>query len=136
MLASWWGGIAAFGRHLLGLATGQVSIYGVIALVGLVALAAGIALAWRQRVPQAWRMLAVGVIASLAPIAVGIAGNILGWVGMLFAVLAGFILMLVGTWIVASAADRRLPVWLLGLFATALMLCAAESAGSFISLSA
>ena len=135
MLASWWGGIAAYGQHLYLLVTGHASIYGIVAALGLVALAAGILLAWRQRVPQARRMIVVGVIASLAPIAVNVAGNVLGWVGMLFAVLAGFILMLVGTWIVANVADRRLPVWLLGLFATALMICASESVGAFVSLS-
>jgi hypothetical protein len=134
MLASWWGGIAAYGQHLWALLTGHVSVYGVIAALGLIALAAGVAMAIRQRVPQAWRMLAVGIVASLAPIALAIANNILGWLGMLFAVLAGAIILLVATWSVSIIADRRLPVWLLGLFATAIMICAAESAGAFVAL--
>ena len=97
------------------LASGSISVLTVIPAVGLLLLVIGVPLAilWREK--QAVWLLPPLVASLLAPVALGIADGMMGWFGMLFALVIGGIGLLVWVLIVAGNATRRLPVALAGL---------------------
>jgi hypothetical protein len=131
---TWWSAISGYFLAALAVFQGDTSALTVIALAGLVCLIVGAALLLLWRVRHASRVLWLIAAAILSPVAVSLSNTILGWLGMLFAVLAGAIFLIVGTAVFAGQADRRIPVWLLGLFAMALSIYCATVGGAFVSL--
>jgi hypothetical protein len=131
---TWWSAISGYFLAALAVFRGDTSALPVIALAGLVCLAVGVALVLLWRVKHASRALWLVAAAVLTPVAISLSNTILGWLGMLFAVLAGAIFLIVGTAVFARQADRRVPVWLLGLFSMALAVYCATVGGAFVSL--
>lgn len=131
---NWWSTVLSFLIAPASLLGGSFQPLSVVATLGLTCLLVGTGLAIIWRVTQAWWLLFAAVVALLTPTVIGFANSVLGWMGMLFAVLAGAIYFIVQTAVIASGADRRLPVWLIGV-ALALFsgYCAAVS-GAFVSL--
>ena len=97
------------------LASGAAGVLTVLPAVGLLLLAIGVVLAilWREK--QAMWLLPPLVASLLAPVALIVADGMMGWFGMLFALVVGSIGLLVWVLIVAGNATRRLPVVLAGL---------------------
>jgi hypothetical protein len=131
---TWWSAISGYFLSALAVFRGDTSALPVIALAGLACLVIGIALLLLWRVKHAMRTVWLVVAAILAPVAISLSNAILGWLGMLFAVLAGAIFLIVGTAVFATDADRRLPVWLIGIFAMTLAVYCATVGGAFVSL--
>lgn len=131
---TWWSAISGYFVAALAVFHGDTGALPVIALIGVVCLILGVALVLAWRVKHAARTIWLVVAALLAPIAISLSNSILGWLGMLFAVLAGAIFLIVGTAIFANNADRRIPIWLIGLFAMALAFYGATVGGAFVSL--
>ena len=97
------------------LASGTTNVLTVLPALGLLLLALGVGLAalWREK--QALWLLPPLAASLLAPVALYIADGMMGWFGMLFALVIGSIGLLVWVLIVAGNATRRLPVVLTGL---------------------
>ena len=136
LFATWWAAVSAYFATAASVFSGHLEPLPLLALLGLVLLIAGIALliAWRvKRITGLWWL---AVTAALTPVAVSLANGILGWVGMLGAVLAGAIILVVGTALVGNNADRRLPVWLVGLFLIDFSYFCALAGGAFAALNA
>lgn len=132
---NWWSTVLSFFAAPASLLGGNFPPLPVVATLGLACLLIGIGLAVTWRVTQAWWLLIAAAIAALTPLVIGFANSVLGWMGMLFAVLGGAVYFLVQTAVIANGADRRLPVWLIGIaIAMFAAFCAAVS-GAFISLS-
>jgi hypothetical protein len=128
---TWWAAISGFVLAALSVLRGDLNPLSIVALAGIVCLVAGVILLLVWRVRHAARAIALIVAALLSPIGVGVANGILGWLGMLFAVLAGALFLVIGTAIIASNADRRLPVWLIGAFSILLATYCAAVGGAF-----
>lgn len=136
LFATWWAAVTGYFAAAASVFTGHLEPVPLLALLGLVCLASGLTLliAWRvRRVTGLWWL---AVAAVLAPVAVALANSILGWVGMLGAVLAGGIILVVGTAVVGNSAERRLPVWLVGLFLIDFSYFCALAGGAFVALNA
>ena len=136
LFATWWSAVTGYFATAASVFSGHLEPLPLLALLGLVLLIAGIALliAWRvKRITGLWWL---AVTAALTPVAVSLANGILGWVGMLGAVLAGAIILVVGTALVGINADRRLPVWLVGLFLIDFSYFCALAGGAFAALNA
>ena len=133
---NWWPTVVAFFAAPLSLLAGDPKPLAVVATLGLASLLVGVTLAIIWRVTQAWWLLIAAAVAAMSPIIVGFANSILGWMGMLFAVLAGAIYFLVNTAVLASGADRRLPIWLIGIGMILFAAYGAAVAGAFVSLAA
>ncbi len=114
LVTSWQSVVSAFFAAPLALAEGRVSHFSVIPTLGLVLLAAGLILAviWREK--QARWLLPPLVVTALSPVVLGFFDIILGWIGLLFAIFVGVILLLVWIGTIAADATRRLPIWLIG----------------------
>ncbi|HVY51235.1 MAG TPA: hypothetical protein VHA07_06685 [Devosia sp.] len=131
---TWWSAVSGYFIAAMAVFRGDVGALPVIALAGLVCLVAGVALIVLWKVRHAARTLWLVAAALLSPLAIALSNSILGWVGMLFAVLAGAIFLVVGTAVFAGNADRRIPVWLIGAFSMALAAYCATVGGAFVSL--
>jgi hypothetical protein len=134
LLQTWWTAVSGYFATAAALASGDASTLPLLAAAGIVALVIGIVLlvAWRvKRIGMLWWLV---VATLLTPIVIMAANSILGWLGMLFAVLGGAIVLLVGTTVTANNAERRLPVWLVGLFLIDFAFFAALIGGAFVSL--
>ncbi|HEV2514708.1 MAG TPA: hypothetical protein VGV07_05635 [Devosia sp.] len=122
IFGSWWPTVSSYLVGPLALAGGTVSPFSVIPTVGFALLALGViaALAWREK--QAVWVIGPTIAAALTPVILAI-GNILGgWFVVIFALVIGTVGLLLWTGIIAGDATRRLPVWLLGLFAVSFVL--------------
>src|SRR5262245_58375461 len=104
---TWWSAISGFVAAALSVFHGDPSALPIIALVGIVCLIVGAALVVVWRVKHAARSGWLIAAALLSPVAISISNSVLGWLGMLFAVLAGAIFLVVGTAVFANGADRR-----------------------------
>jgi hypothetical protein len=134
LFQTWWAAVSGYFATAASLVTGNVTILPLLAAAGIVALIIGVALliAWRvKRIGLLWWLV---VATLLSPIIIFAANGILGWLGMLFAVLGGAIVLLVGTTVTANNAERRLPVWLVGLFLMDFAFFAAYLGNAFASL--
>ena len=130
----WWTALSGYFITSASVLSGHFEPLPLLALFGVLCLAVGLVLllAWRvRRIAGLWWL---AVAAALAPVAVSLADRILGWVGMLAAVLAGAIILIVGTAIVGKTAERRLPVWLVGAFLVDFAYFCALTGGAFVAL--
>lgn len=136
LFQTWWTAFSGFFGAAASLATGSFTPLPILAALGIVAGVAGVILIALWRVKRVNGLIVLFVAALLAPIAISLAEGILGWVGMLFAVLAGAIILIVGVAVIANNADRRVPVWLFGLFLIDFAFFSALFGGAFASLTA
>jgi predicted membrane channel-forming protein YqfA (hemolysin III family) len=107
------------------LASGQMQPVPIIATVGILCLIAGLILCIRWREKRAVWMLALIVCAALTTAVIELAQSVLGWLGIGFVIAVGAIMLPILTHLVAQDASRRLPVWLIGVFAYSLFACLA-----------
>jgi hypothetical protein len=123
LVATWWLGISASALASVVVLTGNFNPLALAAIAGALCLLAGaaLAIAWREK-PALWMALIV-LFATLSPVVLGLAHRMLGWFGADFAIAAGAVLLLLATALVANAATRRTPVWLLGASAGLLAVC-------------
>jgi hypothetical protein len=113
-VAQWWSMASAFFSAPAALAHG--SFHALLPLAGLLSLLAGVALAIRWREKQAAWLVLPAIVGALAPLALQLAFDILGWLGLGFALVLGFLGVALWIQLVASDATRRLPVYMIGLF--------------------
>ena len=97
------------------LSGGEVSALTILPTISLSLLAVGVllAIAWREK--QVLWLLPPLVASLFSPVVLAFADGMMGWFGMLFALVIGSIGLLVWVLIVAGNATRRLPVVLTGL---------------------
>ena len=117
IFGSWWPTISSYLAGPLALAGGTVTPFTVIPSVGFALLLLGLiaSFAWREK--QAVWVIGPVIAAALTPVVLAI-GNILGgWFVVIFALVVGMVGLLIWIGIISGDATRRLPVWLLGLFA-------------------
>ncbi|KQU97498.1 hypothetical protein ASC89_19625 [Devosia sp. Root413D1] len=128
LFGSWWPTISSYLAGPPALIGGTVTPFTVIPTVGFALLLLGIlaAILWREK--QALWVIGPIVAAALTPVILAI-GNILGgWFVVMFALVIGAVGLLLWTGIISGDAARRLPVWLLGLFAVNFVVyCTARS---------
>lgn len=134
LLTTWWSSFSGYFVAAASVLTGNFQPLPLLAALGIVFAVVGIGLAVAWRVTQALRLLVLLVAALLTPLVIISANHILGWLGMLFAVLGGAIILLVGTGVIANGADRRLPIWLIGIFLILFAGISASLGGAFYSL--
>ena len=128
IFGSWWPMVSSYFAGPLSLALGTVSPFTVIPTVGFVLLLLGIiaAVAWREK--QAVWVVGPIVAAALTPVVLAISNILGGWFVVIFALVIGVVGLLLWIGIIAGDATRRLPVWLVGLFAVSFVLyCTAVS---------
>jgi hypothetical protein len=112
-LATWWSSLLAFLAAPLGLLS--LDTLALIPALGIVFGLVGIYLAVTLREKQSVWLLPPFVLATLAPVIIYIAEDVMGWVGMSFVMFVGLICLVIWISILAHDATRRLPVWLIGL---------------------
>lgn len=115
-LATWWSVTSAYLAAPAAALNTPFQPLALVPVVGILCLVVGLALALRWRQRQALWMIAPGIIALLTPITITLAFDILGWVGLGFMVIAIGLGMLIWIGVIASDADRRRSIWLLGFF--------------------
>ncbi|MEO6395842.1 MAG: hypothetical protein ABIO40_08025 [Devosia sp.] len=133
-MQSWLTTVLSFFVAPASLIRGDIQLLPIVATLGLACLLVGVTLAIAWHVSQAWWLVIAAIVASVTPITIGFSNSVLGWMGMLFAVLGGAIFFLVNTAVIASGSDRRLPIWLIGVALTIFAYYTAAIAGAFISL--
>lgn len=116
LFAAWSAGTKGSAAELFWLLSGNIGPAGVVAAIGAICLVVGLALSIAWRETQALWMLPIVLLASLAPVAVGLASHLAGSLGVVFAILAGALILLLVTVLIANDATRRLPIWLIGAF--------------------
>lgn len=134
LVDTWWNALSGFVLAALGVFGGDLTALPLMALIGIACLIAGIVLLFAWRVKRALRALLLVAAAILAPVAMSLANAIVGPLGVLFAVLAGALFLVVGTAVFANSADRRLPIWLIGAFSILLAAYCAIAGGAFQDL--
>lgn len=115
-VAQLWSMGSAYFAAPLNLFSNGFQAHALVPIVGLVSLIAGVVLAIRTREKQAVWTVLPALAGLLAPFALDVAFNVLGWVGLGFAVIFGFFAVTLWIHIIASDATKRLPVWLIGIF--------------------
>lgn len=117
IFGSWWPMVSSYFAGPLALASGSVNAFSIVPTLGLVSLVLGLILAavWREK--QAIWVVGPILASAVTPVILAI-GNILGgWFVVIFALIIGAVALLLWIGVIAADATRRLPVWLLGLFA-------------------
>lgn len=128
LFGSWWPMVSSYFAGPFMLAAGTVSPFSIVPTVGLALLALGLifAVVWRER--QAVWVIGPVVAAALTPVVLAIANILGGWFVVIFALIIGAVCLLLWIGVISGDATRRLPVWLLGLFALSFVLfCAVVS---------
>jgi heme O synthase-like polyprenyltransferase len=120
-LEKWLDAASAYVRAPADLASGQVSVLSIVPTLGMLCALAGIALALVRRERQALWMIPLLLLAAATPSVLRLTHGLVGWFGMLFAILVGAVMLLLATGVVASDASHRLPVWLLSGFAFSML---------------
>jgi hypothetical protein len=117
IFGSWWPMVSSYFGGPLALAAGTISPFSIVPTVGLALLALGVilALAWREK--QAVWVIGPIVAAAMTPVVLAIANILGGWFVVIFALVIGAVGLLLWVGVISGDATRRLPVWLLGLFA-------------------
>lgn len=113
--SSWWAMTSAYLTSPMGLLSGSVTPAALISGVGIVLLLAGLVVAVVRPEKQVMWLLPPLVLTLITPLVLGFFRGMIGWVGVMFALLVGVITLLIWTGVLAGDARRRLPVWLLGL---------------------
>ena len=134
VISDWWVAVSGYFTDAASVLTGHVQLLPLGAALGLVCLVAGVLWLVLGRIRHAMRVIWLLAAAILAPVAITLSNSILGWLGMLFAVLAGAIFLVVGTTVIANGADRRVPVWLIGVFSALFAYYCATVGGAFLAL--
>ena len=134
LVESWWSAISGFLLAAMSVLRGDIGAMSVMALVGMICLMAGLVLLLIWRVKHAWGAIVLAAAAVFSPVAMSLADALVGPLGVLFAVLAGALFLTIGTAVFANGADRRLPVWLIGLFSVLLAAYCAIAGGAFQDL--
>ena len=117
IFGSWWPMLASYFSGPLALASGSVNAFTIVPSVGLLLLVLGVIFAFVWREKQAVWVIGPIVAAALTPVILGISHVLGGWFVVIFALIIGAVSLLLWTGVIADDATRRLPVWLLGLFA-------------------
>ena len=117
LFASWWTATTGYLSASISVFTGAIHPISLLATLGALCLLAGLALAIRWREPKAIKMLVPVAMSSLTPIVLGLANSVLSWVGVAFSLFAGAVVLLLLVSLTARDASRRLPIWLIGVFA-------------------
>ncbi len=125
LFASWWTASTGYLVASVGLLTGAIHPISLLATLGVLCLVTGLALAIRWREPKAINMLIPVAMASLTPIVLGVANSVLSWVGVAFSLFAGAVVLALLVSLTARDASRRLPIWLIGVFAFSLAIYSA-----------
>ena len=112
---SWWAMTSAYLTSPASLLSGSLTPAAVISTLGLLSLAVGLILAIAGREKQALWLAPPLVLSLITPLVLGFLRGMIGWVGVLFGLLVGLIMLLIWTGVLAGDARRRLPVWLTGL---------------------
>jgi FtsH-binding integral membrane protein len=122
LFGSWWPTVSSYLAGPPALAGGTVSPFTVIPTVGFALLLLGIiaALLWREK--QAVWVIGPMIAAALTPVILAISNILGGWFVVIFALAIGTVGLLIWIGIISGDATRRLPVWLLGLFAVSFVL--------------
>lgn len=117
LFGSWWPMVTSFFGGPLALASGSVNAFSIVPTLGLLLLVLGVILAivWHEK--QAVWVAGPVVAAALTPVILAIANILGGWFVVIFALIIGAVALLLWIGVIAADATRRLPVWLLGLFA-------------------
>ncbi|WP_055045401.1 hypothetical protein [Devosia sp. A16] len=128
IFGSWWPMVSSYLTGPLALAGGTVTLFTIIPTIGFLLLLLGLIAAFVWREKQAVWVAGPIVAAALTPVVLAI-GNILGgWFVVIFALAIGVVGLLIWIGVISANATRRLPVWLLGLFAVSLVVyCTAVS---------
>lgn len=115
-LASWWSMIRAYFTASVAILSGDFGLLALLASIGTISLSVGVVLIVRKPERRALWLLVPLALASLTSGILTLANALLGWLGAGFAMLAvALLLLLLVAWI-AYDADRRPPIWLVGIF--------------------
>jgi hypothetical protein len=125
LFASWWAATTGYAIASVSLLSGAIHPISLLATLGVLSLVVGLALAIRWREPKAINMLVPVAMASLTPIVLGLANAVLSWVGVAFSLFAGAVVLALLVTLTARDASRRLPIWLIGVFAFSLAIYSA-----------
>ncbi|WP_421759215.1 hypothetical protein [Devosia sp.] len=117
LFASWWTATTGYLSASISVFTGVVHPVSLLATLGMLCLLVGLALVIRWREPKAINMLVPVAMASLTPVVLGLANAVLSWVGVAFSLFAGTVVLVLLIALTARDATRRLPIWLIGVFA-------------------
>jgi hypothetical protein len=112
---SWWAMTSAYLTSPLSVLSGGVTIAAVISGLGLLSLIVGIILGIAGREKQVLWLAPPLLLSLITPLVLGFFRGMIGWVGVLFGLLVGVVMLLVWTGVLAGDARRRLAVWLVGL---------------------
>lgn len=114
-LSSWWAMTSAFVTMPLSLLSGSVTLPALLGGAGLLLFTLGLVLALVQREKKALWLLLPFVLALASPVVLGLARGILGWMGVIFSLLVGAVMLLLWVGLIANDARHRAPIWLIGL---------------------
>lgn len=117
LFGSWWPMVSSYFGGPLALASGSVNAFSIVPTLGLVLLALGVILAITWREKQAVWVIGPVIASALTPVILAISNILGGWFVVIFALIIGAVALLLWIGVIAADATRRLPVWLLGLFA-------------------
>jgi hypothetical protein len=115
-VASWWSMIRAYFTSAASFALGDFGTLALLAAAGTLCLAIGLVLLIIKPERRSLWLLLPALLASLTGIALTMANAMLGWLGAGFAMLAGALALLLLVGWIATDSNRRLAVWLIGLF--------------------
>lgn len=117
IFGSWWPMVSSYFAGPLALAAGTVSPFTIVPTVGFALLVLGVIVAvlWREK--QAVWVIGPVIASALTPVILAIANILGGWFVVIFALVIGAVGLLLWIGVISADATRRLPVWLLGLFA-------------------
>jgi len=134
LFASWIAGTRGVAAELFWLLGGNIGPIGIVIAAGAVCLILGLALSITWRETQSFWMLPVILLATLAPVAVGLANHLAGSLGAAFSLCAGAVILLLATALIANEATKRSPIWLIGAFSAVLATGCALFGFDFASL--
>jgi hypothetical protein len=117
IFGSWWPMVSSYFGGALALASGSINAFSIVPTLGLLLLVLGVifAIAWREK--QAIWVIGPILASALTPVILAISNILGGWFVVIFALIIGAVALLLWVGVISADATRRLPVWLLGLFA-------------------
>ena len=134
LFAAWWTAVSSFVPTACSVVAGNTGSLALLAAGSILLLLLGLVLAAAWRVKQLLWLPVLLLLGLLASPIIFVANGILGWLGMLFAVLGGGLAFIVAINVLAGMTDRRLPVWLVGLSMIGFAIYGATLGGAFDSL--
>lgn len=122
LFGSWWPMVSSYFGGPLALASGSVNAFSIVPTLGLALLLLGLITALALREKQAAWLVGPVLASALTPVILAIANILGGWFVVIFALIIGAVALLLWIGVISADATRRLPVWLLGLFALSFVL--------------